>query len=201
MTASSFPPMRDEEICDAIASGGDARNKAIETIYHWQDMKSKVIAYVRQHGGQQADGLDIFHDGIVALDKNIRLGQYRAESNLRGYFYSICRFIWNNEWRRRAKISATEIQDFQEDPDLETPDLILRSEEETHLLKQVLQLLDESCKRILTLWKLSYSMAEIAEEMKLSSPEMAKKYRYRCMNKLMAALDQQPHLMTALKNV
>jgi len=55
--------------------------------------------------------------------------------------------------------------------------------------------------RILTMWKLSYTMSEIATEMKLSSPEMAKKYRYRCMNKLMVTLDQHPQLLIALKNV
>ncbi len=164
-------------------------------------MKEKVINYVKQHGGQRQDGLDIFHDGMVALDSNIRSGKYRAESGLQGYFYSICRFIWNNEWRRRMKSSPGEVQDFQIEPDEVTPEFLFRSQEETQLLRKVLQLLDESCKKILTLWKMSYTMTEIAVEMKLTSPELAKKYRYRCMNKLMIALERHPHLLNTLKNV
>jgi hypothetical protein len=53
----------------------------------------------------------------------------------------------------------------------------------------------------LTLWKLSYSMAEIAATLHLSSPELAKKYRFRCMQKLLAELDNHPQLLNALKYV
>jgi RNA polymerase sigma factor (sigma-70 family) len=157
--------------------------------------------YVARHGGDRSEGLDIYHDGIVALDRNIRVGKYRGESNLQGYLYSICRFIWNNEWRKRSKVQTGEIQDFQLEPDNETPELILRSQEETNLLRQVIGLLDDSCKKILTLWKQSYSMQEIADALELSSPQMAKKYRYRCMQKLMNELDNQPKLLNALKHV
>ena len=193
--------MTDADLCSAIVSGGEARNKAIEIIYNWHEMKEKITTYVHRHGGHRSDGLDIFHEGIVALDKNIRSGKYRAESGLQGYFYSICRFVWNNEWRRRIKSAPGEVQDFQLEPDDLTPEVHLQSREEKDLLRKVLQLLDESCKKILTLWKLSYTMAEIATEMQLSSPELAKKYRYRCMNKLMAELDNHPQLINALKHV
>jgi RNA polymerase sigma factor (sigma-70 family) len=201
LTANNLKLISDAELCEAIASGSEARNKAIETIYNWQDMKEKVTTYVQHHGGSRSDGLDIFHDGIIALDTNIRTGKFRAESGLQGYLYTICRYIWNNEWRRRIKSSSQEIQDSQFGPDDKTPEIIFRSQEETVLLKKVLLLLDESCKKILTLWKLSYTMAEIAAEMQLSSPEMAKKYRYRCMQKLIGELDNHPLLLNALKHV
>lgn len=201
MTTKSLHPVTDAELCDAIASGSEARNRAIETIYNWHEMKEKVTTYVQRHGGNRSDGLDIFHDGIVALDKNIRSGKYRAESNLQGYFYTICRFIWNNEWRRRMKLTSGEVQEFHLEPDDITPEVLLYSQEETILLRKVLQLLDESCKKILTMWKLSYSMVEIATELNLSSPELAKKYRFRCMQKLLGELDQHPHLLNALKHV
>lgn len=185
----------------AIASGGDTRLKAIEIIYQLTDVKGKVMQYVKTHGGSQTEGLDIFHDGIVALDQNIRSGKYRSEGPLQGYLYTICRFIWNNEYRRRMKISSGDIQEFQLEPDDSTPEVKLRSKEEAALLDQVLQLLDESCRKILTLWKLSYSMTEIATTLQLSSPELAKKYRFRCMQKLMDQLEQRPGLMNTLKNV
>jgi RNA polymerase sigma factor (sigma-70 family) len=164
-------------------------------------MKAKVTTYVQRHGGNRSDGLDVFHDGIISLDKNIRTGNYRGESGLQGYLYSICRFIWNNEWRRRMKIAPGEVGNLQLEPDDITPEILLRSQEETMLLSQVLELLDVSCKKILTLWKLSYSMAEIAIAMQLSSPELAKKYRFRCMQKLLGELDNHPLLLNALKYV
>ena len=201
MTTNSLYPVSDTELCAAIASGGEDRSRAIETIYNWHDMKAKVTTYVQRHGGNHSDGLDVFHDGIIALDKNIRSGIYRTESGLQGYFYTICRYIWNNEWRRRMKSTPGDIQEFQLETDDVTPEVILRSHEERDLLREVLLLLDDPCKKILTLWKLSYSMAEIAFALQLSSPEMAKKYRYRCMQKLLSELDNHPHLLSALKHV
>lgn len=156
--------------------------------------------YVQTHGGSRSEAIDIFHDGIIALDRNIRAGAYQPTSSLQGYLYSICRFCWNNEYRRRKKVRPTAIEDFQMAPDAITPEITLRAKEETELLEQVLALLDTSCRKIMTLWKLSYSMAEIASEMNLSSPELAKKYRYRCMQKLMDNLQHHPHLLNALKN-
>jgi hypothetical protein len=88
LTLKQVTSLTDDELCTAIASGGEARNRAIETIYQWRDMKEKVMQYVKQHGGQKQDGLDTFHDGIIALDTNIRSGRYRAESGLQGFkFY------------------------------------------------------------------------------------------------------------------
>ena len=193
--------MSDDQLVAAISAGGYRRNKAIEVIYNWQEMKDKVRNYVIRHGGDSTDGLDIFHEGIIALDSNIRQGKFRQESGVKGYLYSICRFAWNNEWRRRMKSQSAGIQDFQLEPDPETPEIILQSKHETDLLRQVVDLLDESCRKIMTLWKLSFSMEEIASALELSSPAMAKKYRYRCMQKLMKELDRHPKLLEALKHV
>jgi len=201
LISNPLDPFLETELIHAITNGGDARMKALETIYNWTDTKEKVMRYVQQHRGNRSEGLDIFHDGIVAMDQNIRSGKYREESGLQGYLYTICRYIWNNEWRRRAKTTTGDIQDFQLEPDEFTPEVKFRSEEEISLLDNVLLLLDESCRKILTLWKLSYSMSEIADALHLSSAEMAKKYRYRCMQKLVSELDHHPHLLNALKYV
>ena len=101
----------------------------------------------------------------------------------------------------KKKISVEEIKDHHTEADEETPDILMYSQEESAMLRKVMELLDESCKKILTLWKLSYTMTEIASQMNLSSPEMAKKYRYRCMQKLLGELDNHPHLLNALKYV
>ena len=80
-------------------------------------------------------------------------------------------------------------------------DHLLHSQEQKRYLKQVLDLLDDQCRKILTLWKASYSMEEIAKECSLSNKEMAKKYRYRCMKKLMDKLSQNNQLLEALRHV
>ena len=192
---------KDKELYEAIRSGGAARHKAIAEIYGLNDLKMKVVNYVARRGGSKDDGLDIYHEGIIALDRNIRNDKFRSETSLEGYLYSICRFAWNNEWRKRSKQVTRDIQEYELPPDEETPEEKVFSSEQKSLLTSALDLLDKPCIEILKMWKLSYSMEEIAKAQDLSSPAMAKKYRYRCMQKLMKRLNEHPELLKALQDV
>ena len=187
----------DNEIIEMIRQSNASRKAAIEIIYQWHDLKKQVEKFVVQRGGSPNESLGIFHDGIIVLDRNIRQGKYKPEAGLQGYLYSICRFIWLNEWRKKQKKynwtgPPEEMDDY-------TPEIQFFDEERKTVLEKIINLLDESCRRILTLWKLSYTMDEIALNLGLSSSQMAKKYKYRCMKKLMLALDQKPNLLEALK--
>ena len=53
---------------------------------------------------------------------------------------------------------------------------------------------------LLNLYKLSYSMDEIAQNIGLSSPEMAKKEVYRCRERLRNQLNSQSEILTMLRN-
>lgn len=193
--ASGSERYSDTQILSMITKDPDSRKKAIEYIYLLDNLKAKVASYVVKHGGQQTDVLDVFHDGIVVLDRNIRSGKFRSQSSIEGYLYSICRFLWNNQKRKQKKIIREPTHD---NIDLFTPEISLFDTEKKSTLRQALELLDDSCRLILKLWKLSYSMEEIADHLSLSSARMAKKYRYRCMKKLMIALKSRPDILKLL---
>lgn len=183
-----------------IQSGGRQRTLAIGAIYQNLELKNRIMHHVRKYGGDQQEAQDVFHEGIISLDRNIRSQKFKQETSIEGYLFSICRFTWNNLWRKKSKTSSNEITEQSIDLDIQ-PDSILLSQEKRQYLEKVLELIDESCRKILTLWKASYSMQEIADACELSSKEMAKKYRYRCMKKLMSALEDQPKLISILRHV
>ncbi|MCB0668745.1 MAG: sigma-70 family RNA polymerase sigma factor [Saprospiraceae bacterium] len=197
MAYQSKKELSDKDLVDMICRSEASRKEAIECIYHWQKVKDQVAGLVVQKGGSLNEALDIYHEGIIILDRNIRQGRYKPEASLQGYLYSICRFLWQNEWRKMQKNYSLENADGGKDE--HTPEMQLFDEERKQVLVKVLGLLDESCRKILKLWKLSYTMDEIARNLDLSSAGMAKKYKYRCMKKLMLVLDQQPNLLDALK--
>ena len=151
-------------------------------------------------GGDVHEAQDVFHEGIIALDRNIRNDKFNRDTTIEGYLFGICRNIWNNMWRKKTKMSSNEMNHLQLIEN-ETPELKLYSDEQKNYLNRVLDLIDQPCRQILTLWKSSYSMQEIAEELDLSSAALAKKYRYRCMKKLMGKLENNPQLVEALRNV
>lgn len=197
----AYKTYNDEQLCAMILSGGEARNKALRDIYSREELKHKIRAHIITKGADRAEANDILHDGMIALDRNIRMGKFRGESGLEGYLFSICRFLWHNAFRKKMKYANEEPEEYQFEPDAETPEIHMLEKEKKELLARTLQLIDDRCRNILTLWKRSYSMEEIASETGLSSAEMAKKYRYRCMKKLTAALENQPQLLQALNYV
>ncbi|MCB0687666.1 MAG: sigma-70 family RNA polymerase sigma factor [Saprospiraceae bacterium] len=197
MATKSNENLTDQQLTDMICHSDATRKSAIEYIYRWDALKLKVQHFVQTRGGTSSESLDIYHEGIIVLDRNIRTGRYKSDGSLQGYLYSICRFLWQNE--RRKSHRNTFVETIPENNDVPSPDMQLFKEERRQVLEKVLQMLDDSCRKILKLWKLSYSMAEIASILNLSSPQLAKKYKYRCLKKLLLSLDKEPSLLEALR--
>ena len=181
---------------EAISQGGVRRETALKEIYDDQDLKRKVISFVRNRNGNTEDGQDMFHEGIIVLDRNIREGKFRGESPLKGYLYSICRFLWMNQLRKNSHTVQGAEKVMVNEPDEETPEIAVITQERKDLLNQLLGNLGERCQQILELWKLSYSMEEIAGKLGFSSAGMARKAKYRCHLSLVELVQQHAnHLM------
>ncbi|MCB0608556.1 MAG: sigma-70 family RNA polymerase sigma factor [Lewinellaceae bacterium] len=182
----------DQALIEGILKGGTARQQAIKVIYHLESLRDKVVWYVQQNNGNRDDGLDMFHEGIIVLDRNIREQKFRGDSSLSLYLYAICRFLWMNQLRKNQKVELKEDHSGMDEPNEETPEIALISEERQHLFRKLLGTLGEKCRKVLEMWQLSYSMEEIAEKMGLSSEKMARKSKYRCMQSLIEMVKQQP---------
>lgn len=189
----------DDEIIQAIKQGGTQRQLAIRHIYKDEAFSQKVIQFVQANTGNYQDGQDMFHEGIIVLDRNIRNDKFRGESSLKGYLYSTCRFLWMNQIRKKSKVSLTEDQQVMDSNDLESPEVIALKDEKKMLLSKILEQLGDRCKKVLELWRLSYSMEEIASQVGLSSAAMATKTKYRCHKQLIQFLNEHPQLMDLLK--
>lgn len=82
---------------------------------------------------------------------------------------------------------------------LETPEHLSLKEEQKQILDKLLSNLGEKCQKILELWKLSYSMEEIAEQAGLENAGIARRQKYKCYKKLLRNIDDMPNLKTLLK--
>lgn len=189
----------DEAIIAAIKSGGRKRQDVIRFLYQDDALKNKIVYFVKRNSGNTEDGQDMFHEGIIVLDRNIRQDKFKGESSIQGYLFSICRFLWMNQIRKQGKVSLTEDNSQLDSTEAETPESKLFSSEQKNILKQLLSNLGERCQKILELWKLSYSMEEIAKELNFSSAAMARKNKYRCHKSLLTIIEENPQLANSLK--
>jgi len=189
----------DDQFLAAINSGGQNRQAALRAIYDDNELKRKVIQFVRNRQGNTEDGQDMFHEGIIVLDRNIRESKFRGEAPLKGYLYSICRFLWMNQLRKQAHTTQGAETVLANEPDEYTPEITMIAQERKDLLNSLLGQLGERCQRILELWKLSYSMEEIATSLGFSSADMARKAKYRCHVSLVELVQQNPEIQRVLK--
>lgn len=190
----------DSSLLDEIKNGGMRRQQAIATIYGDKQLKNQVIGFVRNNSGSSEEGVDIFHEGIIALDDNVRKDKYRGDGNIKAYLYSICRFLWLNRLKKNKRMTYTEDTTTLDQVSLDTPESLSLQDEQKQILQQLLQMLGEKCQQILELWKLSYSMEEIAEKVGLDNAGIARRQRYNCYQKLLSIVDQEPQLKNILKS-
>jgi RNA polymerase sigma factor (sigma-70 family) len=186
----------DEEWVKAIQSDKAAREDALAFFFKHSTLRKTVFDYVRSNDGSDADAKDVFQDTLILFDRNIRAGKFQAKSTLFTYFIGIAKWRWLALKRQKSKTEST--NHFAE-IEIQGVDYQYFEKEKKELLESVLRQIGEKCKTLLTYYKLSYSMEEIAQQYGLSSAEMAKKETYRCREKLKNYLNQHPQLLQNLK--
>jgi RNA polymerase sigma factor (sigma-70 family) len=189
----------DSSLLEDIKSGGMKRQQAIATIYQDKQLKNQVVGFVKNNSGSSEEGIDVFHEGIIALDDNVRKDKYRGDGNIKAYLYSICRFLWLNKLKKNKRMFYTEDTATLDQVSSDTPESISLEDEKKQILNQLFQILGDKCQQILEIWKLSYSMEEIAEKVGLDNAGIARRQRYNCYQKLLSIIDQEPSLKDILK--
>ena len=107
--------------------------------------------------------------------------------------------MWLNRLKRDGRMEYTSEISQLDQKNLETPESLSMSNEQKDLLSNILSRLGEKCQQILELWKLSYSMEEIAQKVGLQNSGIARRQRYNCYQKLIQLLEKEPQLKNSLK--
>jgi RNA polymerase sigma factor (sigma-70 family) len=185
----------DQEITEALLGSVQQREQLFAWVYSASGWREWVQSHVRMEGGDEAAGQDVFQETLILFDRNIREGRFQGNSSLKTYFLGIAKQYWFN---RRRGIRPTALPEYYDIPTMETPEQIALSAERQSVVNKILMIIGEHCQKVLSLYKLSLSNEEIAKELGLSSPEMAKKYTYRCREKFKAYVLSQKDIIEQL---
>jgi RNA polymerase sigma factor (sigma-70 family) len=189
------------DLAAAIRSGGSNREQALSSLYNVAGLFFRIKQMVTNHGGNEEDARDVFHEGIITLDRKIRQDEYEDRGTIESYLFGVCRFIWSNQQRKNKRVELKEDFTPYDQSTGENPLDTMLNNEGQKMVATLFSQLGENCSKILSLWKLSYSMNEIAEEMGLPSGDNARKHKFRCYQKLLGLIDNSPELATNLKNL
>lgn len=172
----NFP---DSELVDNLRTG-QRMDETIKAIYrgHFDSLSW----YVMNNSGSRQDAEDIFQEVIVAFIDLVQKDKFRGESTVKTFLFSLNRFTWLNELKRRGRALAREekYERGQEKVELDTSAIIADREGKAEVVRLVAEL-GEICRKILLLFYYeNLSMKEILETMHYENEQVVRNKKYKC---------------------
>src|SRR6187399_32188 len=90
----------DGELIEALKND-NVSNLAIQFLY--RNYYAVLSNYIRLNRGSEQDAEDIFQEVVVNFIEIVRSGKFRGESGIKTFLYSLNRFTWLNELKRRGR--------------------------------------------------------------------------------------------------
>jgi len=188
---------RDRQILRAIREEGS--NTVISVLY--DRTYSKIKAHILRNSGSVDDANDVFQDAMVILFQHVRDGKYKEEYDIDAFMFTICKNLWVKQAVKNKKVQALDGQEnYLSDSTLSVLDVI-ESDDRKELLKNLLKSLGKNCQKILSLsiyYKLS--MKEIAVKLNMANEDVVKATNYRCKQKLIKLVKENPQFSQTLRN-
>ena len=180
---------------------GNKMDEAIKTIY--RDYFESLSWFVINNSGNEQDAEDVFQEVVVNFIDMVKKGKFRGESSIKTILFSMNRFTWLNELKRRGRSAERELKYERELDNTETDvsHLMVEKEVKNNVMKLV-ESLGEICKKILL--KFYYEnlpMKEILESLDYESEQVVRNKKYKCLKQLEKMIAANPSLKQTLKRL
>lgn len=174
-------------------------SEAVKFLY--QEHYAVLSGYVKQNQGSAQDAEDIFQEVVLSFIELLRQGKFRGDSSLRTFLYSLNRFAWLNELRRRNKRLAREDKfgavQGEHEPDIS---VVMAGRESRSLVSDTIGKLGEVCKKILLAYYYeNLPMKEILKLVSFESEQVLRNKKYKCMKGLEQLFAENPSLAEQFK--
>lgn len=189
---------KDIDYVQCIQAGGSAENKAIECLIHAS--RAQIENYIVRHKGTREEAEDIFMEGIVETIHKIRSGEFRGESGVTTFLFSVCKFIWYNELRKkgvRQKYLDTLWDEKYVDLQLENR---IMNENQRQIILDLFAQIQQNCREIFNMRFDGYPFEEIAEALG-KSRDAAMMEASRCRSKLKKLIKKQANVRQVIEEV
>jgi RNA polymerase sigma factor (sigma-70 family) len=146
---------------------------------------------IYRNGGSRDDAKDIYQEALIILYRKVTGENFTLTSQLGTYLFSVCRFLWLDEIRKRGKIPTGRFSEetdysFREDISKE-----IEKEKKLQLVEKAIASLGEKCRKILRLFYFDKkSMDEIAKLLGYNSENTAKNQKYKCLESAKKKLEE-----------
>lgn len=171
--------------------------------YLYKTHYKKVLAYIIQNSGNDADAEDIFQDVIVTFIELVKQEKFRGESSISTFLHAMSRNIWLNELKKRGRshLRDEKFEKGKEAIDEDVSKYLINRE----MRMQVMDLigkLGETCKKILLAYYYdNLSMKEILQQLEYENEQVVRNKKYKCLKELQLVFASKPGLANNLRSI
>ena len=190
----------DEEIISGLKTGKGMEDM-IRSLY--RGYFESLSWYVMNNSGSRQDAEDIFQEVVVSFIDLVQKDKFRGESTVKTFLFSLNRYTWLNELKRRGRALAREekYERGQDKVELDSTHLIADREGKAEVARLVGEL-GETCRKILLLFYYeNLSMKEILDTTDYESEQVVRNKKYKCLKQLEQMVNENPALKQTLKNL
>lgn len=192
--------IQEDHIISMLQSGDD--KVVIKHLY--KKVFPKVKNSIRGKGGNEEDAADAFQEVIMHFYKMVITNQFDKKYKVYGFLYTMSINRWLNILRKKKKMDYVEdiennIQYQDTTPELEIKPVQI---DQNNLLQTFFQDLGERCLELLnyTIFQ-NISYEDIALRMEIPNTNAAKMQVFRCKQKLLQKVDENPVLKSKLQEL
>lgn len=182
----------DEQIVAQIKAGGAVREETLRYLFVESGWRASAFRLIRSLGGMQHEAEDAIQEAFIVFDNHIRTDRYQQTGGLKSYFLGICRGRWYSNRRSIRRLVYSDEPISKQRLDHEEPEKWTIEKEQREQLRAVIDQMDERCRELLHLYKLNYSMEEIAQALNLGNENNARQRVFQCRQKLAKLIQDNP---------
>jgi len=189
----------DKELIETLKNG-HITNTVIKFFY--RNYYQGVSNHIKQNQGSEQDAEDIFQEVIVNFIEIVKKEKFRGESAIKTFLYTLTKYTWLNELKKRGRTMARE-EKYGNENDGEEPDVshVLVEREARGMVMTIMDKLGEVCKKILVAYYYeSLPMKEILPLIDYQNEQVLSNKKYKCLKSLEQMLTADPALAQRFKN-
>ena len=169
--------MDDKDILHNLRS--ENNSKALAALYRHLPPIRRMIRY---HGGSREEAEDIFQEALIILCRKAKEAGFILSSGVYPYLYSVCRFLWQDELKKKKRMPVHMMDTMPDDTDTADITVVVEEEARFRMAEKVITTLGDRCRELLLLFYHSrLALRDIATRMGYSSEQTAKNQKYKCL--------------------
>ncbi len=190
--------MTDAALLESFRTGNDM-DEAIRTLYRLYF--DSLSGYVIHNNGSMQDAEDVFQEVLVSFIDIVKKGRFRGESSVKTFLFSLNRFTWLNELKKRGRsLKREEKYSLAEgNTEMDVSEFIAERETKDQLMKAVAKLGD-ICQKILVMFYFeNMSMREMLGVLNYENEQVIRNKKSKCLKELSTIITANPNMAAQLK--